>query len=161
MSKRGNELCNGKRIAKRKYTKGKGKEKRKTHEDKNVVSFQDSSVDSTLTPLDELTTRMSLPSSANSLFKTTFPAASVSRSRSPVVSGLSPSSTDGTAKSGFRSFLRKASAMIAASAPDKGPPLSLVVDAASVVRFLVGIKGETPVTDEIPIWGGSGGLSYL
>lgn len=140
------------------------KGKRKTHKEENVnsvVSFQVSSgqdCDSTLTPFDELTYRMSLPSSANSLLRTTFPAASVSRSRSPFVS---PSSTDRTAKSGFRSFLRKASAMIAASAPDKGPPPSLVVDAASVVRFPVGTKGEIPVVDGIPVWGGSGGLSYV
>ena len=127
----------------------------------SLVSFQDSSGrDSTLTPLDELTLRISLPSSANSLLRTTFPADSASRSA--IVSGLSPSLTDGPAKSGFRNILRKASAIMAASAPDKGPPLSLVVDAASAVRFLVTIEGEIPVAVVgIPVWGGSGGLSYV
>lgn len=121
--------------------------------------------DSTLTPLDELTLRISLPSSANSLLRTTFPASSASRSA--VASGLSPSSTDGPAKSGFRNILRKASAMMAASAPEKGPPLSLMVDAASVVTFLVAIDGDTPdaaAAAGIPVCGGSGGepgLSYL
>lgn len=122
----------------------------------SVVSPQvPSGRDSTLTPLDELTFRMSLPSSANSLLRTT-PA-----SRSAVDSGLSPS-LSGPVKSGFRNILRKASAIMAASAPDKGPPLSLVVDAASGIRFLVLIVGETPLAVvAIPVWGGSGGLSYV
>lgn len=143
----------------------RGKKERTTHEHeentrKGYFFSPGSSGCSTLTPLDELTLRISLPSSANSLLRATFPA--VSASRSAVVSGLSPSSTDGPAKSGFRNILRKASAMIAASAPDKGPPLSLVVDAASVARFLVAIDGETPtVAVGMPVWAGSGGLSYL
>jgi len=48
--------------------------------------------------------------------------------------------------------------MIAASATDNGPPPSLVVDAASVVRFPEGIKGEIKDVDGTPVWGGSGGL---
>jgi hypothetical protein len=145
-----------------KIRKGKRKEHTSTRIWIRLFSFfhVSSGCDSTLTPLDELTLRMSLPSSANSLLRTTFPAASASRSA--VVSGLSPSATAGPAKSGFRNILRKASAIMAASAPDKGPPLSLVVDAASAGRFLVTIDGETPVAVVgIPVWGGSGGLSTI
>ena len=58
----------------------------------------------------------------------------------------------GPTKPGSRSILRKASAMMAASAPDKGLPLSLIVDAASGGRFLVAIEGDTP---------GEVGLSYV
>jgi len=71
---------------------------------------------STLTPLEDPTLRMSLPSSANSRL----------RSSSSLVSGLScsglsPSSTGLPAKSGFRRAFLNASAMMAASAPEKGP----------------------------------------
>jgi len=80
---------------------------------------------STLTPLEDPTLRMSLPSSANSRLS------SSSSFGSPVsCSGLSPSSTGLPAKSGFRKAFRKASAMMAASAPENGPgsPALLALD---------------------------------
>ena len=86
---------------------------------------------STLTPLLELTLRISLPSSANSRF--------IICSSCP--SGLSPSSTGAAAaKSGFLNIFLNASAMMAASAPLKGPlspalPGRDVVDSASCVML--------------------------
>lgn len=56
---------------------------------------------------------------------------------------------------------------MAASAPDKGPPLSLVVDAASAARFLVPLDEGTPPPAAtaapigIPAPDAMGGLSYV
>ena len=71
-------------------------------------------MDSTCTPREDSTLRMSRPSSASSLFINT-PLLAWSEP------GLSPSSIP-PAKSGFRNAFLNASAMIAASAPEKGPP---------------------------------------
>jgi hypothetical protein len=93
---------------------------------------------STLTPLDEPTLRISLPSSASSrVIKSSF------------TSGSGTSSSTGSVKSGFRSIFLNASAMIAASAPLNGPvsvalPGREMVDAPSCTT-LGGIPAWWPV----------------
>lgn len=93
---------------------------------------------STFTPRDELTLRMSRPSSANSRL--------INGSGTGWSSGLSPSSTGRSTKFGFRSMSLKAFAMTAASAPENGAE-SLVrdmVDAPSCTSGEFGLLVPSP-----------------
>lgn len=73
----------------------------------------------TVTPLDEPTLRISLPSSASSRPRIISPARDTAAADGSD-SGLSPSSMGRSAKLGFRNAARKASAITAASAPENG-----------------------------------------
>jgi hypothetical protein len=98
---------------------------------------------STLTPREELTLLISLPSSASSRLSTS----------ASLCSGLSPSSIGRSAKSGLRMTLRNAAAIAAASTAENGPPAESAretVDAPSdettLCRLLNAGSGAIPLS---------------